>query len=1053
MLAQVSMARDAANAELASREDGLAQARIILVADEQQAGGLQERLYEVDNKLSLLSSSMEFSARESRELDLRAEEAHGEVGRLAAERAELEHELSRLAAEAAELDERVCVEQNELADREQALGAARTEHATKQAALDVARQQISREQQKIARAEEAQRALERRRGEMDTRIERLGDESGRTDARLGELGLEIEGLDGNVGSLRQLKLDLGMQREELEARVNELRQLIATGETDVEARRAELGRRRSRLDSLREIAGRYEGFQRGVRSIMQRKDRDGDALGEGILGLVADAIDAPPELEVAVEAVLGDRIGHVLVDTHETGRLAVEHLKRRSEGRGSFMALAPLAGAQPAAAPEELDEDGEVAAFGDVVSTREQQEALRMAGVVPFDPMGDSGEPAGLPSGLQYDSVEFGATGAEPEPAPVGEVVPVLALEMGADGQVHESLRIEPAPALGAELPAGVRGSLLAMLKVTAPELAGVARSLFGEVYLVESLARALELYQAGEAPGTMVTFDGEVLDAQGVLTGGSREVAGSGVLAQKREIRELEELCETLQAEFDEIFRTHVQRKSEITLLRKNLDDMKQDAHAREMTLLAHEKDVSRARDEQRRLATRAGDLETELGSLRDARAEAERESETLLVGIREAEDAAGRLEADQLALTEEILRLRGSVDEAAARVTECKVTAAQTAGQRGAVRADEARAAGQAKRIDEQRGRLETTIADAATRGEELRQKVAELGVEREASAAQKRTLEEELAVARAALDKRTEELGRSEAELRGVRETARALADEASHLELKAARPRPAAAQPRGADRRALPAGALARGAGVPPAAAVPPTPRRRASRELRDLIERMGEINLIAIEEYNELETRYTFLIGAEARTSSSALAQLEKAIERINKTSQRACSGEIFDAVNAQFQEVFPRLFQGGHARLVLTPAEDILEAGIEIIAQPPGKKNATVELLSGGEKALTAVALIFAIFLVKPSPVLPARRGRRAARRGQRRPLQRSRSASMTDRSQFIVITHNKRTMQIADTLYGVTMQEPGISKLVSVNLKQLDKLTAAKAA
>ena len=144
-----------------------------------------------------------------------------------------------------------------------------------------------------------------------------------------------------------------------------------------------------------------------------------------------------------------------------------------------------------------------------------------------------------------------------------------------------------------------------------------------------------------------------------------------------------------------------------------------------------------------------------------------------------------------------------------------------------------------------------------------------------------------------------------------------------------------------------------------------------------------------------------------------------------------------------DIVNERFQLVFPRCFKGGQARLVLTDEENILESGIEIIAQPPGKKNATVELLSGGEKAMTAVALIFSIFLIKPSPFClldEVDAPLDEANVGRFNDLVRE----LTDRSQFIVITHNKRTMQIADTLYGVTMEEPGISKLVSVNLSTL---------
>jgi chromosome segregation protein len=178
-------------------------------------------------------------------------------------------------------------------------------------------------------------------------------------------------------------------------------------------------------------------------------------------------------------------------------------------------------------------------------------------------------------------------------------------------------------------------------------------------------------------------------------------------------------------------------------------------------------------------------------------------------------------------------------------------------------------------------------------------------------------------------------------------------------------------------------------------------------------------------------------------------------QLEAAITKINKTSRKLFK-DTYAAVNAKFQEVFPRLFRGGQARLQLTGTQDasgkevdILEAGVEIIAQPPGKKNSTVDQLSGGEKALTAVALIFSIFLIKPSPFCildEVDAPLDDANVDRYNEIVRE----MTDRSQFIVITHNKRTMEIADNLYGVTMQEPGVSKLVSVNLSKIDDRVAA---
>src|SRR5574342_668459 len=197
--------------------------------------------------------------------------------------------------------------------------------------------------------------------------------------------------------------------------------------------------------------------------------------------------------------------------------------------------------------------------------------------------------------------------------------------------------------------------------------------------------------------------------------------------------------------------------------------------------------------------------------------------------------------------------------------------------------------------------------------------------------------------------------------------------------------------------------------------------------------------MCAINLTAIEEYDELAKRHAFLVEQKADLESS-LADLKSAIVKINRASRERFR-ETFDLVNEKFQQVFPRLFNGGRAGLVLTQDDSgESEGGVEIFAQPPGKKLQSVNLLSGGEKALAAVALIFAIFLVKPTPFClldEVDAPLDDANVGRYNELVRE----MARASQFILITHNKRTMEMVDTLYGVTMQEPGVSRLVSVRL------------
>jgi len=208
-----------------------------------------------------------------------------------------------------------------------------------------------------------------------------------------------------------------------------------------------------------------------------------------------------------------------------------------------------------------------------------------------------------------------------------------------------------------------------------------------------------------------------------------------------------------------------------------------------------------------------------------------------------------------------------------------------------------------------------------------------------------------------------------------------------------------------------------------------------------KRLQQRIEALGEVNLMAIDEYQEQEERYDFLTRQREDLHQS-LEDLQKAINQINRTTRRRFK-ETFDLVNEQFKVVFPRLFRGGQAELRLTDENDLLETGIEIVVQPPGKRLQNVNLLSGGEKALTAVALIFSLFLIKPTPFCvldevdapldDANIDRFAEM-----------VREMTAQSQFIVITHSKRTMGIVDTMYGVTMQEPGVSKLVSVRMNDL---------
>jgi chromosome segregation protein len=204
------------------------------------------------------------------------------------------------------------------------------------------------------------------------------------------------------------------------------------------------------------------------------------------------------------------------------------------------------------------------------------------------------------------------------------------------------------------------------------------------------------------------------------------------------------------------------------------------------------------------------------------------------------------------------------------------------------------------------------------------------------------------------------------------------------------------------------------------------------------ELRGRLERMGEVNLAAIGEYEELTTRFKFM-SQQKEDLEKSIADLQQTIVKLNRVC-RLRFKESFEAINEKFEVIFPRLFRGGKAKLMLTDENDYLETGVDIVVQPPGKKLQSITLLSGGEKALTAVSLLFAIFLTKPSPFCfldevdapldDANIDRFTELIGE-----------LSEHSQFVLVTHNKKSMQAAEVLYGITMAEPGVSKVVSVRM------------
>ena len=571
-------------------------------------------------------------------------------------------------------------------------------------------------------------------------------------------------------------------------------------------------------------------------------------------------------------------------------------------------------------------------------------------------------------------------------------------------------------------------------------QIADAVRRAMPEAYIVGSIGEAVQ--RSKERPNaTFVTLDGDVVRGPLVI-GGKTEGATPGVFSVKREIADLESLLGTEETKASRIAIELQALEEEV----RTADDAR---------ILAEE----RARTAEQDLRDRRGQRER-------AGAELQRFEKDLLVATEEqtlyAEEKEQLLARKSAAIGElEQLQTREQELHEQIRSHEEQLSVAREAFEEitevaSKARVDVETAAGNVNAIQREHENLSRIVISLGARATQLTQEIEQL---------LRRQQETEVAVENA-----RGQLDQSLAKLHELSELRVALEAEVADLDAKVQELSTRAMNSRESwntakdglfesERRvdrAKSAFDLLREqisldlhAGIDALAEVEPPAdeESRASIEsevakLSDQIEKIGPVNVLAIEEHQELETRESFL-----RTQRDDLVQsiesLRQTIRKINLTS-RELFRDAFTHVNQSFGEIFTSLFGGGAARMQLLDEEDVLESGIELVAQPPGKKNQSIALLSGGERALTAIALLFAIFKYKPSPFcildeVDAPLDEINTERFVRLVRDFSRD------TQFIVITHSRRTMEAADVLYGVTMEEAGCSRLVSVNFAEME--------
>lgn len=583
---------------------------------------------------------------------------------------------------------------------------------------------------------------------------------------------------------------------------------------------------------------------------------------------------------------------------------------------------------------------------------------------------------------------------------------------------------------------AGVRGYLKDIVKCPEKHQRTLAH-IFTSVVVVEDLHTALRL-RGQFSKHTFVTLDGDVLGQDGTLTGGSTQGGDAGLLKQKREIKELSLQKEELNGKLALTQAALEKLQEQVQTVSSDLETAQKKNFEQEMLILEKKKDLERAEGELNNvldaIARQDKDIEGLASQVASFTEQLQQAQETR-IELSERQEKLDAITSEQKAQLDET---RNSLDQLAQEATDAQV---QTATKQQELSSLEEQclkmetsledAISQLNRMSEDSTKNTESIEDCARRLEEERSGLSQMinGV-REAEETLKQD-RDTFEVANAKVRELDEQASQIQTENNSNTQSIGELQLKQSQLEMnqnhmvEQLRERYVVELAEVAEQYANREGDL-----------------EKAEKELNDYkakINRIGEVNLTAIQEYEELSDRYEFLTKQQADLVNS-MESLRKVIDRINRICQRRFR-DTFAAVNDRFKKVFPVLFGGGMAELILIEeADGGGDPGVEIMARPPGKKLQSVTLLSGGEKALTAVSLIFAIFLVKPSPFCLLDEVDA--------PLDDANVyrfndlvKEMSKRSQIILVTHNKHTMTINNTLYGVTMEDPGVSKMVSVEL------------
>ena len=879
------------------------ESRIKILKEQIQAGKQNAEHYE--NRLNVLKSDLE-------KRNLEKEKLTGESGALKAQKREIQknldegqERLKKILANVEECAAAVEDGKNEIIE----LLNSRATTKGKAQRFDAMMEQLD-----IRKAQVSQRILV-----LKTEEESLSGDRAKAEHT-------YQSVSSSIQSTNEECVRLDEEIQKLQEKLKELNRQMETGQ-------AAYHREVSRLESLKNITERYEGYGNSIRRVMEQKKNE-----PGIRGVVADIIQVKKDYELAIETALGGSIQNIVTDNEQTAKRMIDFLKKNRYGRATFLPLSNISGRGGFQREEVFREPGVIGAADTLVQ-----------------------------ADREYDSL---------------------------------------------------------------------VKYLLGRVLVVDHIDHAIAIGKKYRHSLRMVTLEGDSLSPGGSMTGGAFK-NNSNLLGRRREMEELERSIELLKKELKEAQQSINDNRSRRNVLRDTIADFQEKLRQQYVEQNTAKMNLEQIKEKEQGIKESYKQIEREQNELRRQAGEIRSDRSGIVKELEESQKDEKELEAFIETKQKELEEWRAEEAQKTKELEEIRLEESAVSQKERFLKENLDRISREADAFQEESRQMKENLENSAKETKKKEEGIQSLQAEVEKC----RELETEFQSQREKWQKEKEERSVSHKAFFEKRDQ---LSEKTTLLDKECFRLRSQAEKTE--EQRESQISYMWEEYEITPNSALSYRKEELTDRQemkkniarIKEEIRKLGSVNVNAVEDYKNLLERHTFLTG-----QYEDLVEAEKALESIIQEldeGMRKQFAEKFRDIQREFDKAFKELFGGGKGTLELSEDEDILEAGIRIISQPPGKKLQNMMQLSGGEKALTAIALLFAIQNLKPSPFClldeieaaldDSNVGRFA-----------SYLQKLTKNTQFIIITHRRGTMNAADRLYGITMQEKCVSTLVSVDL------------